>query len=99
MQPIEDLSGLSELEFEARRSRILSDHIKSLPEDRRKAAYLFQLQLDLKRMSMSSNEFMIYCFKEAGHNMDSIVSKMEVIQAKLGLNPPSLPDYANERKA
>jgi hypothetical protein len=99
MQSIEDLSGLSELEFERRRSQILSDHIKSLPEDRRKQAYALQLQLDLKRAKMGSEEFMKHCLREATANLETIGSQFEVLQAKMGLNPPSLPDYTNERKA
>ncbi len=99
MQPIEDLSGLSELEFERRRSQILTDHIMSLPEDRRKQAYAFQLELDAKRLRMSPEAFMLHCLTEARKNLEVIGSKFEVLQAKMGLNPPSLPNYADERKA
>lgn len=98
MQTIGDLSGLSELEFEARRAKIINDHMKSLPEDQRKKALAFQLQLDLKRETMGPEAFMEHCFKQMGTNLEKISSHFEVLKA-LVCPPPSLPNYADERKA
>ena len=97
MQPIEDLSGLSEYEFEARRSKIISDYIKSLPEDRRKKAYVFQLELDLKRIKMEPQAFMAHCFSEVGQNLERTSELFQVVQAKMGFAPP-LSSYTGELK-
>lgn len=48
---IEALVGLEGMAFEAARSKIISDYIKSLPEDKRKKAYLLQLEIDAHRMA------------------------------------------------
>jgi Protein of unknown function (DUF3135) len=59
-------------EFERERSRIIRAHIESLPEERRKAAYAFQLELDLKRLHLSGSDFMTYCIAKITDNMDQL---------------------------
>lgn len=58
--------------FEIERSKILGDFIRSLPEEKRKSAYLFQQQLDDCRPAMTSSEFLQHCITHMQSNIDKI---------------------------
>jgi hypothetical protein len=66
------LSIESPLAFEAERSRLIGEYIRSLPEDRRKQAYLFQSQLDDRRLAMQPSEFLQYCVDHMKENLDKM---------------------------
>jgi hypothetical protein len=51
--------------FEAERNRLISDYIKSLPEENRTAAYAMQCKIDAARMTMSSDELLQWMVREA----------------------------------
>jgi len=66
---MEDLSSLSELQFELRRRTLIREYIDLLPEHQRKKAISFQLQLDLKRLELGSKGFIDHCFAEINENL------------------------------
>jgi len=51
--------------FERERNRLISDYIKSLPEERRAAAYLMQLRIDEARLRLSQEELLMWMQREA----------------------------------
>jgi len=58
--------------FEAERAKLINAHIDSLPEGKRKSAYKFQKDLDLKRATLSSSDFITYCSAHIQTNMEQI---------------------------
>ena len=51
--------------FEAERNKVISAYIKSLPEERRNAAYAMQCKIDVARQKMSQEEFLRWMSNEA----------------------------------
>ena len=103
MIPNIDFDKLAELArtdlraFENERTRIIESYIKSLPENRRKIAYAFQLQLDLKRYSLSSADFIAYCVAKIGENAEQLQALIQTLDITVtetlvaGDNPQQLP--------
>lgn len=69
--------------FEVERSRIIQSYINSLPEHKRGAARRFQLDLDLKRVSLSSIDFLTYCTTKIQNNVDRLNGLCEVARQEL----------------
>ena len=105
MESIPDLSGLSELEFEAERCRIINSHLHSLPEDVSRRMRLFQMNLDVDRMHLQKIHgdmqggiiFMRDCFRKISENLANLSDAYGSIGHAAELTQPSLPNYANER--
>jgi len=55
--------------FEAERTKIINSYIDSLPEENRQAAHRFQNDLDLKRITLSSSDFIAYCSARIQQNL------------------------------
>lgn len=51
--------------FELERGQIIKDYIMSLPEDKRKRVYAYQLKIDLARLTLSSEELLVWMAREA----------------------------------
>jgi len=59
--------------FEAERNRLISEYIKSVPEEHRVAAYAMQCKIDVARMTLSCDELLVWMVSEAaelGANLD-----------------------------
>jgi hypothetical protein len=66
--------------FETERSRIISEYIKSLPEDRRKTAYAMQCKIDLARETMSGSDFLLWMGKEAVELGENLADQLLAIR-------------------
>ena len=105
MESIPDLSGLSELEFEAERCRIINRHLQSLPEDMSRKMRLFQMSLDVDRIRLQKIHgnmqggiiFMRDCFEKIGENLTNLSDAYGSIGHAAQLTQPSLPNYMDER--
>lgn len=105
MQAIPDLSGLSDIEFEAARCRIIADHLSSLPKEQAYKMRVFQMNLDVQRAKLQDQygmkeggvRFMHDCFKGIGENLENLSDAYVSLGHELGVLKPALPDYANER--
>ena len=71
------------LAFEAERARVINSYIKTLPEERRQAAFKFQKDLDLKRIGMKSVDFIGYCAAKMTDNLDQIQTLSQAAAATL----------------
>jgi len=69
--------------FEAERTRIINAHIDSLPEERRKAAYKFQKDIDLKRVGLSSSDFISYCSAHIQTNLEQVGALSQAVAIRL----------------
>lgn len=87
------LALLSKMEFEAERNRLISQYILSLPEERRKKAYLHQLNVDEKRINLSPEEFMKWIQLELNENLlnleDAMSSLQHILTPKTDIKPVS----------
>lgn len=73
---VETLFGLTGIEFERERDRIIREHLNSLPEEQRKKAFLLQIELDLKRETMSPAEFDSYLQMLITENLENLADQM-----------------------
>ena len=71
-----------DLRFEAERSRIISEYIKSLPEEHQRQAYAYQLRIDAARLTMSSERFLQWMVNEASEMADNLSDQFLAIAHK-----------------
>jgi len=69
---MEALSKLPPSEFEIERKRIINKYINSLPADCQAQARAMQADLDIKRLSLSSEDFLTYCMSRVRTNLNTI---------------------------
>jgi hypothetical protein len=69
--------------FEWARNALISDYIKSLPEDRRHAAYAMQCKIDVARMKLSPEEFLVWMQREAVELGDNLADQFSFIKHKI----------------
>jgi len=70
--------------FEAERNRIISTYIKSLPEERRHAAYAMQCRVDLARMTMTQGDLLKWMIAEAAELQANLSDQFGFIGHKAG---------------
>jgi hypothetical protein len=73
--------------FERERNRIISEYLKSLPPERRMAAYATQIQVDLARETMSSDELLVWMCREAAEKLENLSDQFQAVRNRLV--PPS----------
>jgi hypothetical protein len=81
------LAGLSEMEFEAERNRIIREYIFSLPEGRRKAAYLYQLRVDKERIERSPEDFTRWLGAEMVENLLNLEDALSALKQAVQGHP------------
>jgi hypothetical protein len=84
------LGTMSEGDFEAERSRLIMEHIQSLPEDKRKVAYLEQLQIDHARITMSPEAFMTWLGERMRENLANLGDQMLALTRVLQPGEPPI---------
>jgi hypothetical protein len=72
MWDVSSLYGLTGMEFEMERNRILSEYILSLPEEKRKVAYAKQLEIESVRISADDEEFNKWLMSQISENLGNI---------------------------
>lgn len=81
---VETLFGLTGDAFETERNRIIVEYIKSLPPEKRNVAYATQLSVDLKRETLSPEEFSRWLVQEMNEHLenlsDQLVSLKHIIE-------------------
>ena len=76
MWDVSGLYGLTGMQFEIERNRIISGHILSLPEKHRKAAYTKQIQIDMHRISKNDAEFNAWLAVEIKDNLENLSDQL-----------------------
>lgn len=66
------LQGLSPIDFEAERCRIIGDFLATLPPDRRSKVYLYQMRIDEARDRLSPDDFLRWMQAEARELADNM---------------------------
>ena len=69
-----------EIRFEAERSRLISEYINSLPEERRRSAYLMQLKIDEARVKLSDDELLAWMVREATELQENLADQFNAIR-------------------
>ena len=69
--------------FEAERNRIISTYIKSLPEERRTAAYAMQCKIDVARMQLSDEELLKWMANEARELTENLTNQLSFVGHKV----------------
>lgn len=69
--------------FEVERSRLISDFIKSMPEEHRMAAYAMQCKIDAARLTMSSDELLQWMVREFAELQANMMDQFAFIGHKV----------------
>lgn len=85
-------------QFEMVRNKIISDFLKTFPEETRIKLLTLQYQLDLKRYEMSSEQFMDYLVSQIRLNTAKIATNLERISNILQNDEPANVTYLADRK-
>jgi hypothetical protein len=88
-QDLSYMSMLTEESFERERARLIRDHILSLPEGQRKRIYAYQCQIDVARMTLSSEEFLKWMAREAHNLAENLVDAIGQLNGIL-VGPPTV---------
>lgn len=91
MQDLSYMSALGETEFEAERCRLIRAEIMKAPEERRKQLLNLQMQLDLVRDKVSSEEFMLHCASMITENLENMVDQAARLKSLVQPPPPVKP--------
>lgn len=81
-----DLSYLADLpdnEFEQERSQIIKSHINRAPEHMRARLFQLQSELDVRRQSMSSEDFMKSLCNDMQENIENLSDQFCLIRNTL----------------
>lgn len=87
MEDLSYLAGLSELEFEAERCRIIKQYLDNLPPDRRKKAQALQMQLDVERSTSTPEVFLASLVGRIRENVENMEDQALAMQHALGHRP------------
>lgn len=66
------LAQTDSLRFEEERYKIIQSFIKSLPNDKQKSAFAFQLSLDIMRNEMKPEQFLKHCSDQMISNLNKV---------------------------
>lgn len=86
---LRDLAGDADA-FERERSRLITEYIMSLPDKQRKLAYAMQIEIDLARETMSSDELLKWMCAQATEKLANIDDLFLAIKHQL-IPLPSTP--------
>lgn len=89
VEHLRELAG-DALAFESERNRIISEYLKSLPKERRAAAYAMQVEIDLARETMSSDELLVWMCRQAAERLENLSDQFQAIKHQL-IPLPSAP--------
>jgi len=102
-----DFDKLSQLSndpvaFEKARWEIIKTYLESLPEQQRMAGLALQYQLDMKRETMTNQEFMAYCFQQISvnlHRMETSAKRLlDIIDGTTVENVAYIDDFRAGRR-
>jgi hypothetical protein len=81
---VESLFGLSGIEFEIERCRIISDYLKTLSPAAAERARLFQADIDGKRREMSPEAFSAWLWMSMSENMENTIDQFGHVKQIIG---------------
>lgn len=83
-----------EVRFEAERSKLISDYISSLPEERRAAAWAMQQKIDQARKTLSGDKLLAWMVGEAVELQANVVDQFNHIHSTVKDLKKSLDDVS-----
>lgn len=81
------LAGLSDLEFEAERCRLIGQEINNAPPELRSKLLVAQMELDQLRNKTTPEQFMTMALRQATENMENISDSFVAIGHLTGIKP------------
>jgi hypothetical protein len=88
MEDLSYLSMLDEASFEAERNRLIANEILKADPDRRRKLVAFQMQLDLVRDRVTSEQFMLHCAALLRENLENLSDQL--VHLKSLIEPPTI---------
>ncbi len=82
--------------FEQERNRLVTEYIKSVPEEHRAAAYAMQCKIDLARMTLSPEEFLKWMQREMAELGENLADQFAFIGHKAQDIKAQLRSLSNE---